>query len=64
MEMEPKIDDQQQTKTDRQFDKIGIRYNFSDVYSVAKSVLTEFLLWLVHTSHSRGILEENTSFLG
>lgn len=64
MEMEPKIDDQQQTKIDRQFDKIGIRYNFSDVYSVAKSVLTEFLLWLVHPSYSRGILEENTSFLG
>ena len=51
-------------KTDRLFDKIGIGYNFSDVYSVAKYVLTEFLPWLVHPSHSRGILEENISFLG
>ena len=51
-------------KTDRQkTDKIGIGCNFSDVYSVAKSVLTEFLPWLVRPSHSRGILEENASFL-
>lgn len=53
MEMEPKIDDQQETKTDRLFDKLGSGTNFSDVYRVANSVLTEVLLWLVRPSHSR-----------